>query len=100
MTTEFEECDSCGNYIEQGNRVIHPEVYTFALPTDTHEYTQYEFILCTECKRKIVDWIDDCDESEVHVELQSLEDTIRALRRGAEAIEETREELEQMSNTS
>lgn len=99
MTAEFEECDSCGNYIEREKRVMRPQHHIFALPTDKNEYTQFEFVLCTECKRKIVDWIDDCDESEVHVELQSLEDTIRALRRGAEAIEETREELEQMSNT-
>lgn len=69
-----EECDSCGDVILQPSPIYDTHHYTFDLPAKNgHHWVTREFSLCRECIRKIVDWIDDCDESQVRADAVDLE---------------------------
>jgi hypothetical protein len=56
----------------------HTQVFT--LPTgNREEYHDRSFFLCFECIRKIVDFIDEADETETRVEALGLEMVADAL---------------------
>lgn len=99
MNVFDEECDSCGDIIllEHAAR-YESHAHTFALPTeDRGVYEAEEYVLCTECIRKIVDFIDDADESETAVEALALETAARRIESTAGELHDTAERLNRIS---
>lgn len=101
------ECDSCGSVvIKRDFSFDDNHRFEFSLPGDSRgdgpgplpqEYHHYEHTLCTECIRKIVDWIDDADETETRVELLDLEIAADGLSVQAEELADLAESLDELS---
>lgn len=103
------ECDSCGNPILQHSEspvVLDDRHYhRFALPVEEEgegsigEYTieVKEYTLCSECQRIIVDFIDECSEGEVLVEMLDLVRTAKVLDEYADLLSGMARELDEFS---
>lgn len=91
------ECDSCDNVIVADRMARLPRLHDFALPTgEDGAWETFEYRLCVECRRKIVDFIDSCDESEIRVDMTNLERAARGLRSQSDEMDQLADELEDL----
>lgn len=95
---ELVECDSCGNAVTQYPHET-PPPYGFNYRTENpDEYYTESFQLCNECVRKIVDWIDDLDESETRIEPVSVNRLASGLARDAEELADLADRLKELTD--
>lgn len=105
--SEFEttECSSCGNQIV-GSVYRGWPVHQFDLPAsdladDSWETREtYQYTLCTECRRKIVDWIEQADESDVRVDPVGMEQFVGGLEMQAQELESLADDLQALMEDS
>lgn len=99
--TEESECDSCGNAIIEGTPPRLPEPLLIDIPREeANTYEAREFLLCSECRRKIVDWVEDCPEDEVRVDPVGLGRMVSGLERHASEVERLSEELSELQSAN
>jgi hypothetical protein len=69
------ECESCGAAIANARAVpLDVTNLVVTVPTDDREhYEDRDYTLCSECRRKVVDWVEGMDESETRADLVELE---------------------------
>jgi hypothetical protein len=73
---ETTECDNCENVIisEFPQRETYLDV---TIPSDQPDtFESHSFDLCSECRCKVVDWIEGTDHSETRVDLPDLDTAI------------------------
>lgn len=94
MNTKIDPCDGCSNAII---RNVHdrPMQHTFNVPIDGG-WESYDFLLCVECKSKIVEELLDEDESPPRVDGMPLRRAVEWYRAESERFEETADDLEEL----
>lgn len=94
MNQEY-ECDGCGNVVQYQSMAFRTDIplINVTMQLDVGEFETNEYTLCNECRRKIVDWIEDMPESERFVEPISIKQTAELLEEEADRLMESAESL-------
>jgi len=92
------ECDSCGNQMVDDFITYEPTHVEINVPGEKKQrvYESHSFKLCSECRRKIVDWIDECSESDTWVDPVQMGEFIGQLRDNSNKLESIADELEEV----
>lgn len=90
------ECDGCSNVILRADSMRMPKIYEFTLPAGENTYKSYQFRLCVECERRIVEEILDEDLSAPRVDATDIWAFIQEFRRQAERFESMADDLEEV----
>lgn len=96
MIPEEVECDSCGN-IRLEMPYDRRRAYQFTLEQGDNTYETRQYQLCNECIRRIVDWVDDTDESETRIEAVSVDRLADGLAEEAQDLAALADRLQQLS---
>lgn len=94
------ECDACGDVIKDfmghDSRTYHK---IFTVPLDEERvFEDRDYMLCFECQRRIIDWIDECQEDETRIDRVELEPTIRELEAHAQQLKRSADRLREFES--
>jgi hypothetical protein len=101
-----DKCSVCGSVNPLPNSFrhrSHMDVFSFIVPEENDDedidraFKEYDFTLCYECQRKIVDWIDECSEDEVRFQLIGLEDSSKTLEHLSEELDRTARRIQELA---
>jgi len=85
-TTTCESCDS--EIVRNGGVPLDVSNISVIIPTDEREtFEERDYGLCSECRRKIVDFIEGMDETETRADLVELELAERDLSQRADELQ-------------